>query len=157
MERTLWIDGPPVAMARPRACTVGKGVRVYNSQRKEMDRLKWQLQSMWNSELINAPISIDVAFLMPIPKSTPKKIAEELIGVPHCKTPDIDNLLKHVLDGLVGSVITDDKLVYEITVSKMYSDEPGTRLIVRSMGLCERLRKCVIGKISNKSTQAGGH
>ncbi len=41
--------------------------------------------------------------------------------------PDIDNLVKLVLDALNGIVYTDDKLIYAIRAEKVYSEVPGIR------------------------------
>lgn len=47
-------------------------------------------------------------------------------GMPHLKTPDIDNLVKGLFDSLNKIAWADDNQVYQITdVKKVYSDYPG--------------------------------
>lgn len=60
-----------------------------------------------------------VRFNMPKPASYPSKF------IHHTKKPDLDNLVKSVLDGLVkGRVLDDDKYITDLTISKRY-EEPG--------------------------------
>ncbi len=49
-----------------------------------------------------------ITFVMPMPKSWSKKKAKRLDGQPHTQVPDIDNLLKALLD----SCYTQDKGIY---------------------------------------------
>jgi Holliday junction resolvase RusA-like endonuclease len=77
----------------------------------------------------------DVTFFMPIPESGKTSIAIDgkrkqikvTEGMPHTKTPDTDNLLKGLKDGLNGVAWHDDAPVYryEGYVQKIYSDYPG--------------------------------
>ncbi len=55
---------------------------------------------------------------------TPKRGAAE--GTPRPGRPDIDNLLKLVLDALNGIVWADDALVVSITATKVYAAQAGT-------------------------------
>ena len=64
--------------------------------------------------LMTGPLEIDVSFFLPRPKSLPKKIAY------HTKRPDLDNLLKSVLDALNGVVFKDDSQVVAIQAYKYY-------------------------------------
>jgi Holliday junction resolvase RusA-like endonuclease len=59
-----------------------------------------------------------VVFLMPIPKSKPPELYS---GHPHQATPDIDNLVKALLDALYE----DDSPVWTLTAAKVWSLTPG--------------------------------
>ena len=67
------------------------------------------------------PGTIDsIIFNIPIPASWNKKKKAEMIGQPHKVRPDLDNLLKAVLDGLCS----EDKYVHSISqLSKIWSEE----------------------------------
>lgn len=56
-----------------------------------------------------------VTFVLPMPASWPKYKRSEMDGEPHCQKPDIDNLLKALLDSVYG----DDCGVHEISARKV--------------------------------------
>ena len=76
------------------------------------------------------PVQVALIFVMPRPKR-PK------YPVPATK-PDIDKLVRAVLDGLVqGKLIEDDSLVVSLIASERYSTEesiPGVHIAVQPIG-----------------------
>jgi len=58
-----------------------------------------------------------VVFCIPMPKSWSKKRKAEKVSTPHQTKPDLDNLLKALLD----AIYEDDSGVYDIRVSKVWS------------------------------------
>jgi Holliday junction resolvase RusA-like endonuclease len=125
--RTLCIvlPGVPVAKQRPRFSRFG----TYDKQRdvKELYRLSLLPQLPSGFRVIDSPISLHIVFEMPIPKSTSKKKLQALIGSPHLKKPDLDNLYK-MFDAYNGVLWSDDSLIYKITMEKRYSETPQTLL-----------------------------
>lgn len=79
------------------------------------------------------PLKLHIVFYMPIPKSISKKKAKTMVGKPHTKKPDNDNLLKSVLDAMNNIVYHDDGQVSCINVYKVYSDEPKTVIQVECL------------------------
>ena len=63
----------------------------------------------------------EVTFFIPMPKSWSQKKRIETSCMPHQQKPDIDNLLKALLD----AVFSDDSHVYEIKVRKVWSVSGG--------------------------------
>src|SRR5215813_9909405 len=61
-----------------------------------------------NGEVYDGPVYIRMTFGMPRPKSLPKKILEPL------KRPDLDKLVRAVLDALKGVLYRDDSQVVEL-------------------------------------------
>ncbi len=59
-------------------------------------------------------ISLDITFGFIKPKSIPKKVTLKT------KKPDIDKLLRAVLDGLTGVAYNDDSQVIEVKAKKIY-------------------------------------
>jgi len=59
-----------------------------------------------------------IEFYLPLPKSYSKKKREELMGQPHEQKPDIDNLVKGLLDAL----LKEDKGVHTIIASKSWAE-----------------------------------
>lgn len=78
-----------------------------------------------NPDLYNSMIKIKVAFFMPIARYNKNKIK---IGTPHNKVPDLDNLIKLVLDIFSKHIIHDDHQVVELNAKKEYSDNPRTEV-----------------------------
>jgi crossover junction endodeoxyribonuclease RusA len=76
----------------------------------------------WNMD--NA-ILINIDFFMPRPKSLPKKVVEDI------KRPDLDKLVRAVLDGLTSIYYNDDSQVVGIFASKKYAGKnvpPGVEI-----------------------------
>jgi Holliday junction resolvase RusA-like endonuclease len=60
------------------------------------------------------------------PKSWSKKRVAQMLGVPHRQKPDIDNLVKGVLDAL----FVDDSGVHRISATKLWAAEPHVSITV---------------------------
>lgn len=120
--------GDPVAMTRPRFARRGNFVHTYDPQANLKETFKWQIKSQYRDEPIKAPVSLDITFYMPIPKSTSKRKKRQMLnGVCfHMVKPDIDNLSKFLLDCLNKIVLEDDAQVIELRTKKIYSENPGT-------------------------------
>jgi len=127
---TLEIVGKPIPQKRPRFARKGNFVSCYDDQIVDKKRCQWQILSQFKEEIWEMPLSLDLIFFMPIPKSTSgvkkKQMANGVIG--HIKKPDLDNLQKFVLDCLTGLVFKDDSQVCEIRAKKIYSSNPGTTI-----------------------------
>lgn len=72
------------------------------------------------------PLAVNIFFGMPIPKSTTKKNKSLMLEgrLKHTKKPDIDNLIKSVLDGLNGVAWEDDSQIVRLSANKYYSQYP---------------------------------
>jgi Holliday junction resolvase RusA-like endonuclease len=57
-----------------------------------------------------------VIFTIPFPKSYSKKKMRQLEDKPHQSKPDVDNMLKALMDAVYG----DDSGVYDVRVSKIW-------------------------------------
>lgn len=81
------------------------------------------------------PINVTLHFALPIPKGTSKKkVAAMVEGLElPTKKPDIDNLVKSVLDALNGIAWYDDNQIVTLSASKEYSEEPHIDLTVREV------------------------
>jgi len=117
------INITPQPASRPRVSKNG----TYNTSKytnyKEALSIYLRKQNKCNI-IADKPISLDIVFYMPIPKSISLKNKKELIGKPHIKKPDLDNLLKAFKDSANKILYTDDSLVANVTASKLYSNNP---------------------------------
>lgn len=117
------IEGVPIAKGRPRVCKN----HTYTPQRtKDYESLvEWSwCMKYGNLKPSDKPIKAYIKFYMPIPKSYSKKKIAALIGKPHTKKPDGDNLVKAILDSLNGLAFDDDSQVYMHTAEKVYGESP---------------------------------
>lgn len=74
-----------------------------------------ELRLQYTGEL---PKSVSISFLLPMPSSWSNKKREAMFLAPHQQRPDIDNLVKAVLDALCD----DDSYVYRIEASKQWGE-----------------------------------
>lgn len=67
-------------------------------------------------------LRVTIMAYYPVPKSTSKKKATEMIAgyIRPAKKPDIDNVIKSILDALNGVAYHDDTQVIAVTAEKRY-------------------------------------
>ena len=134
--QTIIIPGNPISKKRPRFARRGKFVQTYNDQKKEESTFLSHAMQEWDNEPIsNKAISIELRFYMKRPKShyrTGKNAGKLKPDAPvfHAKKPDLDNMIKFVLDALNGSVWLDDSLVCSISALKVYDEKPRTEIVI---------------------------
>jgi len=125
---TVRIEGVPIPLMRPRFCHRGKFMSVYDPQIKEKEQVRWQIRDEYREPPLTTPLRIEMLFALPIPKQTSKvRIRNMLSGeMPHMCKPDLDNLVKFILDCLNGILFDDDRQISEFGARKIYSDHPRT-------------------------------
>lgn len=76
---------------------------------------------------IGDPVAVDVTAIYPIPDSASKARKSLMLegAVLPISRPDVDNILKSVLDALNGAAYTDDKNAVECRIRKVYGNTPG--------------------------------
>jgi Holliday junction resolvase RusA-like endonuclease len=81
--------------------------------------------------LLEGPLIVDVVFSMPRPKSHYRASGELKPSAPRWPSskPDVDKLVRAVLDSLTGVVWRDDSQVVELRAVKQYG-EPGVSVSV---------------------------
>lgn len=123
------VKGIPVGKGRPRFSTRGSFVQAY-TPKKTKDYEDLIRKTFTDSGLMpfaaNVPLSINVLAVMPIPKSTNKKNRQAMLDleIMHMSKPDVDNILKCILDALNGYAYPDDKQIVDAGITKQYGEEP---------------------------------
>lgn len=118
MKIEFTVPGVPIGKGRPRftkdghAHTPGK-TREYENKVVQC----WKCQS-GKGFAAGIPLSATVTAFFTVPKSTSKKKAAALDGMPHIKRPDADNVAKAILDALNGHAYNDDSAIALLTVRK---------------------------------------
>lgn len=128
----VWIPGAPKGQPRPRAFARGGKARVYDPGTAEgwKGQIALALQDALDTNDRfdpTAPLAVSMRFSMPRPSAMRRKRPHPEDGaVPHVKKPDIDNLIKAVLDACTQLQIWhDDSQVCRLIVSKMYHRDKG--------------------------------
>lgn len=128
------IPGKPISKARPRFFRRGAFVGTYSTQKTEEGLFMLQVQSRLppGHKPPSGPVKVELVFGMPIPKSMPKS---KVKGIPywHDKKPDLDNLVKFVLDAIRNLVIADDATVSALIAVKLYAIAPFTEITVEEL------------------------
>lgn len=117
---TGFIFGPPVAMGRPRMTRHGRAYTPAKS-REYMAGAVEQIQHQFGNaaQLANQPLRLQLVFV----HKRPARIKSNR-RTPKTTKPDIDNLIKMVMDALTKSGIwLDDNIVTEVAASDWYANE----------------------------------
>lgn len=130
-------SGFPVGKGRPRAFrTRSGGIRTYTPD-KTVDfeeRIRYAARAAMDRRgLMETPCRVEVEARFPLPKSARKVERLNVEAgrlVPHTVKPDADNVLKAILDALNGIVYADDRLAYDVRITKRYATEPGITVYV---------------------------
>ena len=126
--------GCPVGKGRPKFSTFNGHATAYTPAKtvsyETLVKLSYQQQCNDKPHDKDIPLRAEITAYFPIPKSTSMKRKLMMLDgqIRHTKKCDADNLAKAVLDALNGIAYYDDSQVCELSVSKLYSDNP--RVIV---------------------------
>ncbi len=142
-ELKVFIPGEPCAQGRPRFSTAGGFVRAYDPAKSRnykayvkavcadaAEKQGW----LFNTDL---PLEVELIAGLSIPSSKSKKwkqAAAEGVEKP-TKKPDVDNLIKIIMDALSGVIYKDDKQIIKMSVEKRYAEQPGVTLEVRVLNI----------------------
>ena len=119
-ELQIFIPGKPKGKQRPR---VVRGHAFTPQQTKDYELMIANLYRALHGKMIDGYVSVEIYVLYLVPKSYTKKKQEQIRRrelLPAVK-PDIDNIIKIVLDGLNGVAYKDDAQVIEVTAKKVYT------------------------------------
>lgn len=122
------VDGKPQGKQRPRFSRISKTVYTPTKTAKyEKQIAKAYTDSGSKCIPADCYVSVTVHAFFPIPKSYSKKKRQECLEWTRrpAKKPDMDNIIKAVLDALNGVAYVDDKQVVEVIGRKYYEDGDG--------------------------------
>ena len=122
--KTMTVNTVPVPKGRPRFFN---GHAVTPPKTKEYEEL---LRRSWPHGRMSGELSVSMEFVMPIPKSLSRKQRSALMGKEHTKKPDLDNLIKAVLDALNGVAYEDDSKICRIIAGKIYGLDPAVPVTI---------------------------
>ena len=135
MGKIFEVPGEPRGKGRPRFTKDGHAYTDSETRAYEKKIVAYYRQTFggfrWPDD---AFVSVEVTAHYPIPKSATKSALSAMQDgrlLPSRK-PDIDNVLKIVLDALNGVAYKDDSRVVRVSASKVYSHTP--KLIIEMKG-----------------------
>jgi Holliday junction resolvase RusA-like endonuclease len=112
----LVIYGKPVGKARPRFSRRGGKVVTFTPRETQIyeQNIKSLAQvAMIGKDMFEGPVKVTIKAYFSHKKKTGW----------HVSRPDIDNIVKAILDGLNGIVFADDASVAQLVASKEYGEE----------------------------------
>lgn len=113
---SVFIPGRPAPQGSKRH--LGNGIMVESSKAVKPWRVDvaWAVRAHFPTPLDGA-VRLELEFVMPRPKSAPKRSTP-----PAIKRPDVDKLARAVLDAITGVVVADDSQVVELVASKRIAE-----------------------------------
>lgn len=156
----IFIDvaGEPISWNRP-GIIVRKGKAVvYDTQKREKEQVKWQIRSQYREAPLSVPISLEVTFIFPIPKSVSKPIRASMLNGNyfHMIKPDTDNCLKFIMDCMNELVYVDDAQISFLSGRKTYGTMPGTSIRIQTLNVNQSRDKAVQEKNENENEGNSG-
>lgn len=126
------IYGLPVGKGRPRFFRRGKFTGTYTPKKTKSYENNVLAQAVAYKPIQpwNMPLSVELQFFFPVPASYSKSFKEHSEGAPFDKKPDIDNLIKSVLDPLNTVFWEDDKQIFRCLATKCYSSKPRVDVMI---------------------------
>jgi Holliday junction resolvase RusA-like endonuclease len=129
LDLHMTLDVVPTPQGRARHAVINGKAMTYKSKRQKDNERELELAMLKfkPQEHATRAIEIFVTAYMPIPSSAPKNERGAMLGeyVPHIKKPDLDNMLKNILDAMTRlGFWCDDSQVARIVAEKRYSACP---------------------------------
>ena len=127
----VFIEGRPAPQGSKRH--LGNGIMVESSKAVK----PWRVDVAWRARgafltPFDGPVKLELEFVMPRPKSTPKKSTPAAI-----KRPDVDKLARAVLDAITGVVVADDSQIVHLVATKRIAEldeQTGVMLVAHEVG-----------------------
>lgn len=137
----VFVPGTPKAQPRVKATRRGSFAGVYDpgTAKAWKENAKAVLLPLVPSEPIAGEVKLALCFLMPRPKghyNSKGEVKPRCISVGHTKKPDLDNMVKAIMDAISDLCIwRDDSQVVKIECDKKYAtDMPGVLIELMSRG-----------------------
>ena len=128
-KKYFTVDGKPVGKGRPKFTSKGGFTRAYTpkSTSDYETKVAEAYRAKYGNSMADTDTSLCVSIraVFPIPQSMRKAEREKAIQdeIKPLKKPDLDNIVKIVLDGLNGVAYEDDVCVTTVLASKCYTSD----------------------------------
>src|SRR5574343_1602814 len=135
MRQEFWISTIPSGQQRPRFYRRGNFVGTYDAKESKGYKLDIKYQVMDAHPIkMQGPLTMTVDFMMPRPKAhyNAKGLKKDAPHY-HEKKPDIDNLIKALLDSVSGILFDNDSQISVLLATKKYSEVAGIKLYIQEV------------------------
>lgn len=125
----IQIPGVPVGKGRPRFARRGAFVQTYSpekTQNYEAVVRMAAMDAMQGRPPLDVPLRVNLDIVMPVPASFSRKKRDAALAddIRPTTKPDVDNVMKGVLDAMNSIVWVDDKQIVSGTFEKRYGLTP---------------------------------
>ena len=130
---SIVILGVPNPQKRPRFARMGRFVKTFDPDKSLKKDIIEGFTGQLPDTLISTPIRVEARFYFPHRTSHYRSngTLKDKSFIKSTK-PDLDNLIKFILDTLNGVIWVDDSLIVELVAGKYYDEKPRTELYIRS-------------------------
>lgn len=130
------VYGHPVAKGRPRFSTKGKFPVAYTPEKTKTYETEVGMMAkaaMGASKALEGALEAFIYVTFPVPPSYSKKRTEACLNdvEKHTKRPDLDNVVKAVIDGMDKIVFGNDSQITSIYATKVYGTVAKVEILVR--------------------------
>ena len=132
------VYGEPVAKGRPRFSTRGKFPVAYTPEKTkayEFEVGMMALNAMGGSKPLEGALEAFIYVTFAVPESYSKKRTEACLSgqEKHTKKPDLDNVVKCVIDGMDKIVFDNDSQITSIHATKVYGEVPKVEVLIKQI------------------------
>lgn len=137
-EITFTVPGPPKGKARARTVHTGGRTFSYTPEGTVLyENLVKTCFCQTRAQPFNADekLRANIIAYYPIAKSSSKKKRQQMLAglIRPTKKPDLDNVIKSILDALNKVAYHDDTQIVSLSVEKFYSDSPRVEVSINSI------------------------
>ena len=138
MQIMFTVYGEPIAKGRPRFSTRGKFPVAYTPEKTKTYESEVGMMAkaaMGSSEALEGALEAFIYVSFAVPASYSKKRTEDCLNEieKHTKKPDLDNVIKSVIDGMDKIVFLNDSQITSIHATKVYGEVPKVVVMVRQV------------------------
>ena len=138
MQIMFTVYGDPVAKGRPRFAKRGNFVQTYTPEKTktyESEVAMMAKAAMGASEALEGALEAFIYVTYAVPDSYSKKRSEACLSglEKHIKKPDLDNVVKSVVDGMDKIVFLNDSQITSIHATKVYGEIAKVEVMVREI------------------------
>lgn len=132
------IPGEARGKGRPRASSYGGRIRLHSDAKtasyENLVKLA-AVEAMKGAAPLDEPLMVIITARMVPPASVSKKRRAAMLAgqLRPTKKPDLDNIVKAVLDGCNGVAFRDDVLVVSQVASKHYAETAGVEVVIQTL------------------------